>query len=186
MATPIQLATYGKLTTASDPKAPLIIVFGGVDVGGRTSGKYMYDYFNALLTKYHVFVAANPSVHGLHSYDAVVHKLTDLKVSPAYQILYLFSGGYNPGKAVLNKYGVRQFEMIYLVDIWMKNDSYYPNIVDTSPSSYKYFYTEFAANNAGARDHIAKKVSSKLIAGSSMADHLSTNKAAVADLIANY
>ena len=37
------LQSYGKFTSGKDKSAPLVVVFGGIPVGGRESGDYMYD-----------------------------------------------------------------------------------------------------------------------------------------------
>ena len=50
--------SQGSFNLNTNKNAPLVVVFGGTDVGGKASGKYMYDYFTPdVLSKYNVFVA---------------------------------------------------------------------------------------------------------------------------------
>lgn len=42
MRDPVDIAGHGKLSIASDANAPLLVVFGGIDVEGVHSGVYMW------------------------------------------------------------------------------------------------------------------------------------------------
>lgn len=186
MSTPESL-DLGKLSTASATDAPLLIVFGGVDVGGKSSGVYMWSYVNSVADKFHIFVARDPSVDGTKAYSNVMDALKAKSVTPSKQILYLFSGGYRPGMSLLSSSGAATFSSILLVDIWMgstKVADYYKNLSDTSAAKMSYIYTAFGANNEAARDYIAKQVGSRavLIKGGTMADHMRTNTTAVSKL----
>src|ERR1019366_861510 len=53
----IDILGDGKLSKASDPSAPLMVVFGGVDVSTIPSGQYMWNYMNTIKNRFHIFVA---------------------------------------------------------------------------------------------------------------------------------
>ena len=81
----------GKISFAKDKSAPLVICFGGIDVAGRRSGVYMYDYFNeSILSKFHVFVSYSHATNGAQSYSAIKKILEESKIKPSYYLLYLF------------------------------------------------------------------------------------------------
>ncbi len=180
----------GKFSIAADAEAPLLMVFGGIDVGGVHSGAYMWNYMNRLKDRFHIFVARSNTVNGAHAYRAVTTALDDNGLEPSTQILYLFSGGYRPGMDLLPGGGAALFSSIYLVDIWMgvtqKSGSvvpdFYKKLVDANASKITYVYTAFGANNDKARDYIAKKARGILVKGSGMPAHMSTNSVAVGTL----
>ena len=116
---------------------PLIVVFGGIPVQGKyfpfkdlqaetsyTSGTYMWDYMRDREGSYHIFVADSPEVDGPAAYQKLMSLLHATDRTPSRQILYLFSGGYLPGKNLLDPkaggVGPAPFKQIFLVDIWMK------------------------------------------------------------------
>jgi hypothetical protein len=177
----------GQLSIAPQANAPLLVVFGGIDVGGRPSGVYMWDYVKSFTGRFHIFVAKNPSVNGTKSYKEL---MSTLKAqgggSPSQQILYLFSGGYLPGMDLLQSVGAAVFSSIYLVDIWMGNKQvqhFYKALVDNNSSKVTYVYTNFGANNDTVRDYLAKNASKAiLVPGRGMDVHMSTNTKAVAQL----
>jgi hypothetical protein len=194
MGTPIDISGYGKLSIASSAGAPLLIVFGGIPVKGRQSGVYMWDYMNGISDRFHIFVAAHNYVDGNDAYDALMKRLETEQLSPSRQILYLFSGGYRPGKALLQSKGTDPFTSIFLVDIWMgitkKSHStipdFYKHLVNKHSEMITYVYTSFGANNDEARDYIASKLGpqrAKLVQGQTgqngMDTHMSTNTLAV-------
>lgn len=180
-----KVGDYGKITLPKSKSASLLIVFGGIPVGGRQSGEYMWDYLEKLKSKYIIFVANNHNVNGLMSYKSVLDYLDKLGVEPTSQVLYLFSGGYKPGMDVL-KSNSGSFKEVLLVDIWMKSSyisDFYKDYTSSNSSKVKYYYTSFGANNNSARDFISKKASiSKLQPGGSMTDHMKTNNLAVSSL----
>lgn len=183
----VDIAGYGKLSTAADAKAPLLVVFGGIDVGGVQSGHYMWKYMDAVKDRFHIFVARNNAVNGKHSYDALVKTVKAKSLAPASQILYLFSGGYGPGMDLLPGQGVSLFAAIYLVDIWMGGSvvpDFYKSLVDANAAKVTYVYTNFGPSNDKARDYIAGKVAPRatLVEGKGMAVHMSTNSVAVGKL----
>lgn len=188
----------GKLWLTDEKDSPLLIVFGGIDVGGVHSGVYMWNYMSALKNRYHIFVALSNSVNGTLAYRGVMRKLgeADIDITPSEQILYLFSGGYRPGMDVLNSSGPGTFSKILLVDIWMGAKSvadYYRKLADTNAGKMTYTYTSFGANDPETRDYIANRLGptrsthveahvdgKKKEAG--MATHMRTNTMAIMDL----
>ncbi len=190
MGDPVDVAVYGKLSIASDANAPLLVVFGGIDVGGVHSGVYMWSYMDPVRDRFHIFVARSNTVNGASSYRALTSTLGEKGLTPSSQILYLFSGGYRPGMDLLPGKGAATFSSIYLVDIWMgvtqKAGSvvpdFYKKLVDANASKITYVHTAFGAANDGARDYIAKKARGIPVKGSSMQAHMSTNAVAVGTL----
>lgn len=181
---------YGRLSAAPDASAPLLVVFGGIEVGGIQSGQYMWNYMNVVKERYHIFVALSNLVNGPHAYRALAKALGEKGLTPSKQILYLFSGGYRPGMDLLAGSGVTLFSAIYLVDIWMgvtkKAGSWVPDfyvaLANKNAAKITYVYTTFGANNEKARDTIAKKVGPQratLVKGKGMPVHMSTNTVAV-------
>jgi hypothetical protein len=182
-ATSIDIPGQGKLSVAPDAKAPLLVVFGGIDVHRVHSGVYMWNYMSNIKDRFHIFVALSNHVNGTLAYRSLMKTLQTKSLTPSKQILYLFSGGYKPGIDVLNSGGPNLFSSIYLVDIWMGSDSvakYYEDLADTYTAKITYVYTSGAAQNNAARDHIAKKVGARatLFKG----DHMGTNTVAVRTL----
>lgn len=174
-----EIGEYGKFSAGKQSTSPLVIVFGGIDVGGRKSGNYMYDYFNKTGDKYNLFVAKDHRVKGVESYEAAKQKAP----SATKKILYLFSGGYNPGMQVLKKYGAKEFDKIYLVDIWMGNEkikSFYIDLARQNPDKVEYYYTSGGAVNPSARDGVASSVKNKV---KNSKGHMATNIDAVESLI---
>jgi hypothetical protein len=116
------LPNYGKLVVSSDKNSPTLICFGGIDVNGRSSGDYMWDYFGDLKNKFQIFVAKDHKVDGEESYKSVIKYLESNGYNTSEQILYLFSGGYKPAIPVLNSFE-KKFQKFILVDIWIGNDN---------------------------------------------------------------
>ncbi len=212
----VEIPLYGKLSLAPQPKAPLLMVFGGIDVPESVidptdrvhakkmvqSGDYMWNYFNKLRSRFHIFVAYSPKVNGALAYRYVLYTLQWNGAPPAvcpvgepqafsgpYQILYLFSGGYKPGIELLKSYPARLFSTIFLVDIWMGSrtiGSYYEDLAGANAGKTWYIHTSFGANNDAARDFISRKLDSArsiLVRGrhgeSGMQTHMRTNEEAV-------
>lgn len=171
---------YGKFTDGASKSSPLAIVFGGIPVGGKLSGEYMYDYFNKTGNKLNLFVASNSNVNGKVSYDSVMKK----DITPSKKILYLFSGGYKPGMELLKSVGPNTFDKIYLVDIWMGNASvsdFYTKLAKENKGKVEYYYTSFGANNNTARNTISQTVTKS---GSNRKNnHMDTNNDAVEALM---
>jgi hypothetical protein len=186
----VDIAGHGKLSIAPDANAPLLVVFGGIDVDGVHSGVYMWKYMDQVRDRFQIFVARSNTVNGAHAYRALAGTLKEKGLSPSRQILYLFSGGYRPGMDLLPGEGAAIFSSIYLVDIWMgvtrKAGSvvpdFYEKLADANASKITYVYTAFGANNDDARDYIAKKARGIRVDGSGMSAHMSTNSVAVANL----
>jgi hypothetical protein len=184
----VKISDYGRLSVAPKASAPLLVVFGGIDVNGVHSGTYMWDYMGGIKDRFHIFVAASNTVNGDDSYRTLKSTLEEKGLTPSTQILYLFSGGWRPGVNVLRAGGRTLFSSIYLVDIWMGVSKHSGS---TSPDFYKalakeygpkitYVYTTFGANNSAARDYIASKAANAvLVEGSGMSIHMSTNTATV-------
>ncbi len=182
--TAISIHGQGKLSLAPDPNAPLLVVFGGIDVDGIHSGVYMWNYMNHVKERFHIFVALHSHVNGSLAYRSLMSTVQANGLTPAKQILYLFSGGYKPGMDVLTIGGPSLFSSIYLVDIWMKGSNisdFYKGLVNGNAGKITYVYTLFGANNDGARDYIASKLGARaiLIQGHGMPTHMRTNTMAV-------
>jgi hypothetical protein len=189
----VEVPGYGKPALAPDPNAPLLMVFGGIDVAESVidpadkaharqmvhSGVYMWKYFSSLRSRYHIFVAHTPKVNGALAYRYVLYTLEHQGFPPPVcpaaepkpfsgpaQVLYLFSGGYKPGIELLKAYPVKLFSGISLVDIWMGNQSiasYYETLAAANAGKTSYIHTAFGANNSAARDSIARKVGAKAV-----------------------
>ena len=175
----------GNILFCKNKTAPLLIVYGGIPVGGRSSGDYMWDYVDKLKSKYHIFVATSHKVDGDSSYASVLSQLEKYGIKPSSKVLYLFSGGYRPGMALL-KNKASDFAKTLLVDIWMKGSvisSFYIKFTKDNSAKVKYYYTDFGANNTVARDTIAKSAgTSKKRTSGGMKSHMDTNLDAVSSL----
>ena len=184
----VDIPDYGRLEMAAQENAPLLVVFGGIDVAESIidptdktnakkmvhSGVYMWRYFINLRSRFHIFVASSPKVNGMQAYRQLLYTLqwkgSPPAISPSTepspfsgpsQILYLFSGGYKPGIDLLNRYSRNLFSSIYLVDIWMGSrsiGSFYEGLASANAGKTYYIHTSFGANNDSARDSIAKKL----------------------------
>jgi len=181
----------GNLSIAPNADAPLLVVFGGIDVHRVHSGVYMWSYMNPIRLRFHIFVAQSNSVNGTLAYGELLKVVIANSLKPSKQILYLFSGGYRPGIDVLTSSGAGGFSSIYLVDIWMSGarpGNFYTALADHNAQKITYVYTIFGANNKVARDHIAKKVVPRATLVQSLAHeggidtHLRTNAIAVSSL----
>jgi hypothetical protein len=196
-ATSIDIPGQGKLSVAPDVNAPLLVVFGGIDVHKVHSGVYMWNYMSSIKDRFHIFVALSNNVNGTTAYRSLMKALQTKSLTPSKQILYLFSGGYKPGIDVLTSGGPNLFSSIYLVDIWMgvtKHSGsavpdFYKALANRYAGKITYVYTSFGANNHAARDYIANKVGparAKLVEGRvhepGMDVHMRTNTAAVGSL----
>jgi hypothetical protein len=184
MPAKIDVGDYGKFTEASSKKSPLIVVYGGIDVGGKKSGEYMYDYMNKIGSSANIFVAKDHKVNGKASYDSLKNNLSEKSITPSKKILYLFSGGYRPGMDLLKSVSASEFDLIYLVDIWMGNSGvaeFYKKLAEDNRSKVKYFYTGNGANNQDAKNSLIKTLNFCKANGNN--DHMSTNNDAVTDLL---
>lgn len=191
---------YGKLSLATDPNAPLVICYGGIDVGGKRSGIYMYNYFDeSFMKKYHLFVAYSSKTSGKESYNALVKVITERKVQPCYEILYLFSGGYQPGLALTSE--LAKFRKIYLVDIWIGKTLTWVQLAEKDASAkaqpvattttnttqtiastkFVYFWTPGGHNNADGNARIRKVAENQ-----QATDHMSSNIIAVRHINTNF
>ena len=178
------IGSYGKFTPASSKSSPLVVVYGGIPVGGRESGDYMYDYFKTTGSKYNLFVANSHKVNGPASYTSIEQKLKSGNINPSKKILYLFSGGYRPGKDLLDKVGAQEFDKIFLVDIWMGSgsvSSFYKDLVAKNPGKVEYYYTTYGGNDSKATSYIASKSSKSF--KNAKNNHMLTNVDAVSSLM---
>lgn len=183
MDSPKTVGDLGKFTSAKDKTAPLIVVYGGIDVGGKKSGEYMYDYFGATGNSYNLFIARDSKIDGKKAYDDLKSTLEKEGIKPSKKVLYLFSGGWGPGKKLLESVGAKEFDKIYLVDIWMGNSTssdFYKNLVKKEKQKIEYFYTSFGANNDSARKDLI--ASASYSAQNKNNDHMETNKDALISL----
>ena len=190
----IEVKESGKLLPAKNATARLLLMFGGTDVNGRTSGTYMWDYVGGFKDKFHIFVASNNFVKGDKAYDAVMKTLEANHLTASDQILYLFSGGWSPGMQLLRAQGAKTFSSILLVDIWMRADSengqasakFYKALADTDTKKLAYVFTPGGAVNKEARDYIANRLGPEKAKRVDYQDgvdqmdtHMSTNEVAV-------
>lgn len=178
------LGSYGKFSEASNKKSPLIMVYGGIDVGGRKSGEYMYDYLNKVGSSANIFVAKDANIDGKGAYQSVKNKLSEKSINPSKKILYLFSGGYKPGMSLLKDVSASEFDIIYLVDIWMGNSnvaSFYKNLAESNRSKVRYFYTGTGAANSDAKNSLINTLN--FYKANDRNDHMDTNNDAVNDLL---
>lgn len=191
MTSLVLIPGQGNLSIAPNADAPLLVVFGGIDVHKVHSGVYMWNYLSPVRLRFHIFVAQSNSVNGTLAYDTLLKAVTAKGLKPSKQILYLFSGGYRPGIDVLTTSGASAFSSIYLVDIWMSGarpGNFYTALADRNAAKITYVYTMFGANNKVARDHIARKVAPRATLVQSLAHeggvdtHLRTNVIAVSAL----
>ena len=176
------LQSYGKFTSGKDKSAPLVVVFGGIPVGGRESGDYMYDYFNKTGDKYNLFVAKSHKINGAEAYQSLKNKISSGEIAPSKKILYLFSGGYRPGQSALTKFKPEEFDKIILVDIWMGNStvsSFYKDLASKYKDKVEYYYTDYGANNSSARDSIAASAAKK----EKVSGHMASNINAINSLL---
>jgi hypothetical protein len=191
----IEVKEAGKLLPAKTATARLLLVFGGTIVNGRTSGTYMWDYMGDFKDKFHIFVAFGTDVKGAEAYKAVMKALDDNHLKASDQILYLFSGGWRPGKQLLtDQQGADAFSAVLLVDIWMRSDSdngkasatFYKALADSDTKKLSYVYTPNGAVNKQARDYIANRLGADRAKRvdyqkgvDEMDTHMSTNEVAV-------
>ncbi len=176
------LQSYGKFTPGKDKSATLVVVFGGIPVGGRESGDYMYDYFNKTGDKYNLFVAKSHKINGGEAYQALKNKINSGEITPSKKILYLFSGGYRPGQSALTKFKPEEFDKILLVDIWMGNSivsEFYKDLASKYRDKVEYYYTDYGANNPSVRNAIASSVSKK----EKVTGHMASNINAINSLL---
>ena len=180
-----QSLSQGKITVNSDKSAPLVVVFGGTDVGGRVSGDYMYDYFKQdTLPDTTTFIANSSRIDGAQAWS----EISGLGLTPVKKILYLFSGGYLPGMSLLNRVDPTEWAAIYLVDIWIGRNlttkNFYTKLAADFPDKVKYYYTG-GENSAGGSANLAAKRQIIATVNRSMSSdsHMGANDIAVTDLV---
>ena len=175
----------------SNPSNPLLVVFGGIDVDGEPSGKYMPPYFDGKYDKYNIWIANSSRVDGEKSYNEVVEYLGQKGANPSTRILYCFSGGYSPGSKLITNGKINDFSRVLLVDIWMKNINTWPNWVKTDASKASYFYSVYGPgggppNGVAQQDSIITSLGYPTPKSADTAhfinNHMKTNVLAVATL----
>ena len=173
--------SQGNLKVNTNKSAPLVVVFGGTDVGGKASGVYMYDYFTSdLFSKYTVFIANSSRIDGNKAWKEIIDKCQELGLTPSKKILYLFSGGYLPAMQIdknsdVNKrvdYLNSAFNKIFLVDIWIgkSGSNFYQKLAEKYGNKLEY-YSYGGSGSAGGSANSAVR---KIIV--SKASRLSTNE----------
>ena len=182
--------TQGVLHINKNKTAPLIIVFGGIDVNGKKSGVYMYNYFTSdIISKFNVFIAYSSKIDGAKAYTEIKAKLKEKKINPTKKILYLFSGGYSPGMQITTM--GNDFHRIFLVDIWIgtgkgpdgtkKVSDFFKELVDKYAEKVQYYSYggKNATGGSANKDTRTYIISRAKISHLSSKDHMSTNKPAV-------
>lgn len=191
---PVKLS-QGTLNLNTNKTAPLIVVFGGTDVGGKTSGQYMYDYFTSdILSKYNVFIANSSRINGDKAWKEIIEKCTELGIFPTKKILYLFSGGYLPAMGInknldINKridYLNSNFDKIFLVDIWIGEggSTFYKKLAEKYGKKLEY-YSYGGQNSAGGSSNISVRkiiISKAYKSFLNSPDHMKTNLEAIKSL----
>lgn len=183
-----EIADLGNFTPSMYEGGPLVLVYGGIDVKGRPSGDYMYDYFKETGTKYNLFVAKNHKINGLEAYQKVSDYLQSQNIIPSKKVLYLFSGGFRPGITLLKSVSPDQFEKIYLVDIYIgKNQdvaNFYINLAKSYPFKVEYYYTGSSTVMGGSRNLNAQNSIVNTVSKSKVGmNHMLTNIDAVKSLL---
>jgi len=191
--------TQGTLYLNSNKNAPLIVIFGGIDVGGRASGKYMLDYFTPEKTKKYTYFIANSSrINGQKAWSEIQEKIKSLGLTPVKKILYLFSGGYLPAMSMDPKsndvtgevdYLNSNFNRIYLVDIWIGNSApFYKKLAEKYGSKIEYYSTWGKESSGGSGNKEAKKYIQSRVAKTYLdcPNHMATNIEAIKSLNSSY
>ncbi len=181
----------GNFTPSRFESAPLIVVYGGIEVRGRESGEYMYDYFDKTQNKYNLFVAKNHKVDGLKTYQKLLNFIQQENIYPNKKVLFLFSGGFRPGMTLLNQISPEEFEKIYLVDIYIgKNASvanFYTKLAKQYPSKIEYYYTGSSSQAGGSVNLPAKNtIINSVFVSKQGNNHMSTNEDAVQSLLTTF
>jgi peptidoglycan hydrolase-like protein with peptidoglycan-binding domain len=185
------LSGLGNFTTSMYDNSPLVLVYGGIDVNGRPSGEYMYDYFKEAGNKFNLFVAKNHRINGLDAYQRVSDYMQTQNIYPSKKVLYLFSGGFRPGFTLLKSVSADQFEKIYLVDIYIgKNQeiaNFYADLAKRYPSKVEYYYTGTSTSAGGSRNLNAQNsIVNAVFTSKRGMNHMLTNIDAVKSLLSYF
>jgi hypothetical protein len=187
--------SQGILEINTNKSAPLVVVFGGTDVGGKASGVYMYDYFTSdLFSKYTVFIANSSRIDGNKAWKEIIDKCQELGLTPSKKILYLFSGGYLPAMQIdknsdVNKrvdYLNSAFNKIFLVDIWIgkSGSNFYQKLAEKYGNKLEYYSYGGPGSSGGSANVAVRKIivskASKSYLNSP--DHMKTNLEAIKSL----
>jgi hypothetical protein len=187
--------SQGNLEVNTNKSAPLVVVFGGTDVGGKASGVYMYNYFTSdLLSRYTVFVANSSRIDGNKAWKEIIDKCQELGLTPSKKILYLFSGGYLPAMKIdknsdANKrvdYLNSAFNKIFLVDIWIgtSGSNFYQKLAEKYGNKVEYYSYGGSGSAGGSANSAVRKIivskASKSYLNSP--DHMKTNLEAIKSL----
>lgn len=186
-----EISDLGNFTPSMYEGAPLVLVYGGIDVNGRPSGDYMYDYFKETGTKFNLFIAKNHKINGLDAYQKVTDYIQSQNIIPSKKVLYLFSGGFRPGITLLKTINPDQFEKIYLVDIYIgKNQdvaNFYINLAKSYPYKVEYYYTGSSTVMGGSRNLTAQNSIVNTVSISKVGmNHMLTNVDAVKSLLSYF
>jgi hypothetical protein len=185
------LQGLGNFTSSMYEGAPLIIVYGGINVKERESGDYMYDYFNGTGNNYNLFVAKNHHINGLEAYNKVIQHLQGQNIYPRKKALYLFSGGVRPGFQLLQSVSPNEFEKIYLVDIYIgKNTAVYDlytQLAKNYPNKVEFYYTGSDSEAGGLVNLKAKReIKASVSVSKQGSNHMLTNVDAVSSLMSYF
>lgn len=186
-----EIYDLGNFTPSMYDSAPLVFVYGGIDVNGRSSGDYMYDYFKVTGTKFNLFVAKNHRINGHDAYQKVLDYTQSQNIYPSKKVLYLFSGGFRPGITLLKSINPEQFEKIYLVDIYIgKNKdvaNFYIDLAKRYASKVEYYYTGTSTSMGGSRNLNAQNsIINTVYTSKKGMNHMLTNVDAVTSLLSYF
>lgn len=185
------LEGLGNFTPSMYEGAPLIIVYGGINVKERESGDYMYDYFNKTGNSYNLFVAKNHRINGLEAYNKLIQYIQGQNIYPRKKALYLFSGGVRGGFQLLKSVSPNEFEKIYLVDIYIgKNKAVYDlytQLAKNYPNKVEFYYTGSDSQAGGLANLKAKQeIKSSVPVSKQGSNHMLTNVDAVSSLMSYF
>ena len=198
-----------KFADGSVQNAPLVVIFGGINVGGEASGVYMRRYAQPLFRGNHVVIAKNDKV--AYADVLVLAMKTNPHTINKPRTLYIFSNGVVPTytfiRATAGAIPLTFYSSIYMVDAYLGSNTTRAKDVTEQflydmrkrPQYYAFFYTNAFGENGmtqATRDKIlgggatpegiaalAKISVSKGSAATDSAWHMQANEAAIAHLL---
>ncbi len=126
----VQQGSYGQFKSSMNNKnAQLIFVVGGLDVGGRKCGAYMWDYFTDGMTgKYHVYVKSTHESSSATNALAEAWSIMKQHGLQSYKsVCYFFSAGNKAALPVLKATPPSKWHAIFLVGPCLVGSQSYVN-----------------------------------------------------------